>query len=431
MRKTFTLLLSLAFAFTTQAQTPREEISNNPELAASNYLAYPGPSQKQLTPAPEGYKPVYISHYGRHGSRYHIGKSSYNDAFDILSRAYELGKLTSLGKETYEKVALLTEEARNRDGELTELGAEQHSGIARRMTERFPEVFEGDANVEARSTTVIRCILSMSNELLELYAFNPRLHIFHDASVHDMWYMNLDGTETQKQRENDETRNAYRQWTKQHVDYKPLMKRLFNDDKYVKDSVNVGLLGFRLFRLACNIQSSELRHKLSLWDIYTKDEIYEQWRADNVSWYQRYGFYTLNGGKQPLVQSNLLRRLVEQADSCLKTERPGATLRFGHEVVVLPLACLLGLNGADYKTDNLESLEENGWINYRIFPMASNIQMVFYRRSPTDKDVLVKILLNENEATLPSTVKPVTGPYYRWRDVRKFCLQRIVSADSL
>ena len=93
--------------------------------------------------------------------------------------------------------------------------------------------------------------------------------------------------------------------------------------------------------------------------------------------------------------------------------------------MVLPLACLLGLNGADLQTDDVASLEEKGWINYRIFPMASNIQMVFYRRSPADKDVLVKILLNENEATLPKALKPVSGPYYRWSDVRKYYLNKI------
>ena len=34
------------------------------------------------------------------------------------------------------------------------------------------------------------------------------------------------------------------------------------------------------------------------------------------------------------------------------------------------------------------------------------------------KDVLVKVLLNENEATLP--IKAFKGPYYRWTDVRAY-----------
>ena len=72
-----------AFALVMNAQTAREEIAQNPCFSASNYLAYPGPT-KELTKAPKGYKPFYISHYGRHGSRYLIGTDDYNNPVDIF-----------------------------------------------------------------------------------------------------------------------------------------------------------------------------------------------------------------------------------------------------------------------------------------------------------------------------------------------------------
>ena len=37
--------------------------------------------------------------------------------------------------------------------------------------------------------------------------------------------------------------------------------------------------------------------------------------------------------------------------------------------------------------------------------------------------MLIKVLLNENEATLPLT--PVQGPYYRWADVRDYFLTKL------
>ena len=53
--------------------------------------------------------------------------------------------------------------------------------------------------------------------------------------------------------------------------------------------------------------------------------------------------------------------------------------------------------------------------------------MIFYR--PTDSiatdDVLVKVLLNEKEIVLPGT--PVSGPYYRWKDLRKYYLEKLDS----
>ena len=65
-------------------------------------------------------------------------------------------------------------EAYNRWGELTPLGAEQHKQIARRMYKRFPSVFKDSVWVDAKSTVVIRCILSMENELQELIRQNTR-----------------------------------------------------------------------------------------------------------------------------------------------------------------------------------------------------------------------------------------------------------------
>ncbi len=58
-------------------------------------------------------------------------------------------------------------------------------------------------------------------------------------------------------------------------------------------------------------------------------------------------------------------------------------------------------------------------------PMAGNIQMIFYRKngSSSPDDVLVKVLLNEREATLP--VDSDLKPYYRWSDVRDYYLKKI------
>ena len=69
------------------------------------------------------------------------------------------------------------------------------------MVRNFPQVFEGDASVDARSTIVIRCILSMANECLQLRTLNPNLQITMDGSVHDMFYLNHDGKRLFQQRD--------------------------------------------------------------------------------------------------------------------------------------------------------------------------------------------------------------------------------------
>ena len=57
--------------------------------------------------------------------------------------------------------------------------------------------------------------------------------------------------------------------------------------------------------------------------------------------------------------------------------------------------------------------------------MGSNVQLVFYRRNANDHDPLVKVLLNEDEATLPQALRPVTGPYYKWTDVKDYYLKKL------
>lgn len=341
----------------------------------------------------------------------------------VLARADSLGKLTPLGKDVLRRVTMLRDEAAGRLGELTELGAEQHRQIARRMYERFPEVFKGNVVVDAKSTVVIRCILSMENEMQQLLLMNPKLTIKHDASMHDMYYMNQSDPALYAQKMPRRAEVMWKEYCSRRVNPERLMLSLFSDSDYVKYEVDASDLNYKLFSLASNLQSSELRHKITLYDIFTGDELYANWQMENTWWYINYGACPLNGATQPFSQRNLLRNIIHQADSCIALDRPGATLRFGHETMVLPLTCLLGINGYDSQISSLDSLESKGWINYKVFPMGANIQLVFYRRNRNDNDVLVKVLLNENEATLP--VKTDCAPYYRWSDFKKYYLDKL------
>lgn len=423
MKKYFLMPLLFFCLTTIYAQQAKTEIKQNPALSANGYLAYPGPLQKKLTPAPKGYQPFYISHYGRHGSRYLIGAKSYDEPFHILQHADSLGKLTLLGKETLRKVSLLREDAQNRDGELTLLGAKQHKEIAKRMYERFPEVFVGKTHIDAKSTIVIRCILSMENALQQLLVLNPQLTIRHDASYHDMYYMNQNDSKLSALKMPEKAKEAYEAFSKRHENYDGVMKRLFNDDDYWHHQLNEVSFGDQLYNLASNVQSTQLGNKVSLYDIFTTDELYDAWLRTNAWWYITYGPSPLNGGTQPYTQRNLLRKIITEADSCIALPHPGATLRYGHDTMVMPLTCLLDMNGYGKQIEDLEQLDDENWLDYRIFPMACNIQFVFYRSPAHSNDVLFKVLQNENEATLP--IKTDKAPYYHWADFKNYYLHKL------
>ena len=419
----FTAIIAL-FAITTTAQSVKDDLKRDIRYSASNQMAYPTPTGK-LTPAPANYKPFYISHYGRHGSRYLINPKDYSYPHEVLKSADSAGVLTPLGKDVLKRYEIIRNEAANRYGELTPLGAEQHRQIARRMYERFPEVFEGNVWVDAKSTVVIRCILSMTNELMELTRLNPNLRIKHDASMHDMYYMNYNDKELLGKKWNKESKAAYDKYYNEMVNCDYAFCQLFTDTSFVWRKADAKRFYEKLFHTANNLQNLEARKQVTLYDLFTDEDIYNNWRVANMWWYLGYGNSKLNGGKQPYVQRNLLRRIIEEADSCIRLPKPGATLRFGHETMVMPLTVLMGLNGTDLVTDDYDLLDQKGWVNYRIFPMGANIQLVFYRRNTGDKDVLVKVLLNENEATLP--IKSDTAPYYKWSEVRDYYIKKIES----
>ncbi len=417
---------ALMSASTIQAQTPREDFKRDITLSASNYVAYRGP-QKQLSPAPKGYKPFYLSHYGRHGSRYMIGKAAYDVPYFSLLKAKQEGKLTPKGEETLRKVALIREDAKGRDGELTPLGALQHQGITQRMMERFPEIFAGKTNVEARSTVVIRCILSMENGLQQLLRMNPQLHIFHDASYHDMYYMNQPDKRLDSLKNCIGRKVVQEELTSKHDNYKRVMEELFNDPAWVKLNINQRDLNHKLYEMAGAIQGTELRGKVSLYDLFTQDELYDNWVVSNSWWQMSYGNSPYTGNVQPYSQRNLLRDIIEKADSCIALPHPGATLRYGHDTMVTPLTCLLNLNGYGSEIKDPEKIATQ-WFDYKITPMATNLQFVFYRKAKSD-DILVKVLLNEDEATLP--IKSDVAPYYHWNDFKAYCQEKLASFNDI
>ena len=425
------LLISYATAQDTINIDILNKIKDNPCFSAANHLAYPDPSDALMTPAPEGYAPFYLSHYGRHGSRYLIDRKDYEIPINALKKADSLSLLTPLGKDVLHKLLIIEAEAHDRYGELSPLGALQHQQIAKRMAQRFPQIFSDKASVDAKSTIVIRCILSMQNCLTTLAAIFPDLTITSDASQHDMIFMNLTDKKLFEKRNNPQTGESIENLRKSYLNYDEFTAKLIKHDYSQNTLNNLNQRDFynRLFKVASTIQNTENRNKLSLYELYSPLDLYINWKANNMSWYSKYAAYPNIGATQPFSQRKLLRQIIHDADSIINIGAHGASLRFGHETMVLPLACLLELDSCGIQTNQLISLEDNNWICSNIFPMGANIQIIFYKSSNPDKPILIKALLNEKETTLP--LQPVEGPYYKYSDFRNFFLNKLNQYENL
>lgn len=380
-----------------------------------------------MTPAPEGKHPFYISHYGRHGSRYINNRSGYDIPYKMMLRADSMGQLTPTGHQVLKEIELIIGDSEGQWGDLTGFGQLQHRHISHRMMERFPEVFSGNARVDAKSTVVTRCMLSMGTFLMEMAKMNPQLRITMRATKRDMWYMNHQDKLLRKNMP-EETEKAYDKFVAKYSRNPKLMKLLFNNPDSASKVVDETWLNYYIIKMGLFQLNTHIYKNTFLTDLFEVEDLYNLWKTDNVWWYINYGNSELNDGDRPYTQRYLLRQIIADADSCILMERPGAQLRFGHETVLLPLTCLLDINGFGQHIDDWEDLDAKGWWSSSVFPMASNLQFIFYRSDINDKDVLVKVLLNEQEAQLPITTD--CAPYYHWKDFRAFYLDKLDKYDK-
>lgn len=393
--------------------------------AGGNYYCYPWlvDTPPQLTQAPEGYKPFHLEHYGRHGSRWHIGNYNYDKPYELLKKAHDDGQLTPLGEEVFAVVVDAREEfKKGRDGELSDKGAVQHKVIGRRMVQNFPEIFTPETNIDARSTVVIRSILSMFNGLSGIQSLVPEINITTDASAADMWYMNYTDTTMRRIKHHIDT-TELREFQIRHANKGDYMKKLFKDQQYAQDSIGASLFN-PLFSLLVNTQS----HYAQPWiieKVFTPEEARERWLCRNANWFVESGNSKITQNHQPFSQTNLLYNIIESADTAINSSNKSVNLRYGHDSIIMPLSCLLEIDEFGQEINDLEELAEKGWHDYKAIPMGANIQIVYYRpdNSLNPEDVLVKVLLNEREVTLP--IEAVAGPYYNWNTLKDYYLQKL------
>lgn len=404
------LLLTAACAV---AQTTPAEIVENPERAAGIYHSYeylPGPA----APVPAGYAPFYISHYSRHGSRYHASASTYTEPLEILRKAAGEGILTPKGREVLAKAESLAAGAEGRYGDLSPRGVAEHRAIAGRMYAAYPAVFSTRkgrvCRIESRSTQVPRCMLSMAAFNERLKELNPAIRITRDASVRDFGYMaygpSMSASSAAALKVADSLFGA-------RMNPGRVMKSLFTDLAGVGDPVK---LMRQLYILTSVIQDADHLGIEPFYDIFTDRELYDLWACENVRRYLQMGPSARFGDPIVADAKSLLRNIVETAREVVEGRSDlAASLRFGHDVFVIPLVALLGVEGASARVESLDDVA-SAWSVEKVSPMAANVQFVFFRNAKTG-DVRVRVLLNERDARLPVA----GGPYYPWKELEQYC----------
>ena len=293
-----------------EAQTTKEYMTNHIEYTQGNYLPYDCMvrDMPKTTKPPKSYKSFYISHYGRHGSRFHYSSKDYRDLCDKFLKADSANALTPLGKSVKERFSKMNELYGDRAGDLTDKGAEQHRGIARRMMKSYPSVFKKNAYVDAKSSTTVRCVLSMDAFCQELKAENPKLRIHNESSKRLMCYLANDPTRDRDERLNDEAwSKAYGDLHYRLVHPSRMIGILFSDPAYVGENIDTIAFMRKFYEMKNSLASED--SDMNFDDVWTNEELYDNWVVQNAWWYGAYGPCPLTQNKSRFFANDLLKKI--------------------------------------------------------------------------------------------------------------------------
>lgn len=419
MKRYFTVLICIiSCAMTSWSQNQKfiDALKENPARAAVNYQSYEF-TETQLTEAPKGFKPFYISHYSRHGSRYHTSESYFRMCMPLMAKCDSLGILSEDGKAWYEDAKVVYTEHKGMFGMLTTLGCQEQDGIGNRIHERFPEVFSGKngrTDVRNRCTRVQRSIVSMTSFNTSIAKKSPALNFSYAAGDKFRAYLNAD---PQNYPLLDKFDDQVEDSLKHLINTERVFKVLFKDteaaDKIIENPYEFVKGVFLVSAISPNTDAHP-----DMLKYFHQDDILGHWIIRNNVFYAGWANSAEMASEVATIARPLIQDIIVKAEEALSENSSlAADFRFGHDTGLLPLVATIGINGMHEKWSAFSAHEH--WSSSEFIPMASSLQMVFYK----DKKghILVKLLYNEKETSIPA-LKPEAGLYYTWSSLKEYLL---------
>lgn len=405
---------------------------------------YPKPPSR-YTPPPAGFSPVFVNHAGRHGSRFSTKAGSNLTVLALLQQADDRHALTAAGRQIKNMALRLFSIEKGNYENISLSGQAEQAGIGERMRSVYSPVFDGK-EIQVAVTKKIRTQQSADAFLKAFSGYAGKIKYrdgedvqenvlrFYDVSPAYLSYKKSKAVQSPLDSLDNDPR------TKQAISNicaqlfkKEFAGRLINEgvpckvaEKPVK--INGALFTESLYDLY-GVQFSignEMAEKG-----YTKDSIDFgiAFSEKDLDWFQfknsaadflEKGPGTNAGGIQVEIAAPLLIDFISTTDSAIGTGiHKAAVLRFTHAEAISPFAALMGIPEAASPAASIFAYDHQ-WKASSIIPMSANIQWILYTNG---NEYLIKILLNERETALP--VPTDTYPYYNWKEIRAYYLQKL------
>lgn len=369
---------------------------------------------------PKGYKPFYISHYGRHGSRYAYARETYTDLLEMLQKAEREDNITEYGKSLSLRLADFYEKVRYRVGDLTDKGWNQQKRMAGKMHSDYPGAFGKGSNVRACASGSIRSIMSMTSFCTELSRIAPKTEIIAHQGLEYIQATSPNlGTNPFRFKgpkfdfpyaESDE--EFLRSFFPEYIE---VLGRMFKDpSKAIEGKSHLWTMDYMYMLVGgMNSLDDDVRNDFS--DIFTSKEYVKMWEVDNYLRFCEYYWYRTSC-------SAIFVDMLDKAEKVIASGGSGADLRFGHDHCLMTLLMIADLDHFGHFPETPEELSQY-YQTYRS-PMAGNLQFIFYRSRRKGAEPLVRVLLNGQDAALGDLAHS-ESIYYAWSDLRDYLRSRI------
>lgn len=375
---------------------------------------YPMPEKSFVYP--DSLTPVYISHVGRHGSRYPAGSAHSVALQKALQRADSAKTITPLGRKLAALTAYVIDTSRNRWGALDSLGMAEQRGIASRMFMNFPEPFRS-GSVYAMSSYSPRSMMSMFSFVHQLDRLNNSIEVITSTGRQNSKQMRpFDVSDDYKEfRSSDGWKKVYDDYVAQTVPVTAIERVLGKGYPY-GDTDPKELAMVEYYVLA---GMGAMGVEINALDYFTSAEYNALWSTFNLRQYLQRVASTVSTVPADIA-SDLVLDIIARTDGFISGSNPATVdLRFGHAETLMPLLSLLRLPGCYYLTNYFDTVAMN-WRDFYVVPMAANLQMILFKSAKCDHYVMFS--LNEHPVTLiPNDTRTVI-PWGEARDYMTRCV---------
>ena len=392
------------------------------------------------TAAPKGYEAFYISHYGRHGSRYPYTATVATALLDLLHEAEGKENLSEYGSGLMARLELFMEKAGNHIGELTDLGRQQQYRLAGEMAERYPQAFRKGAVVTAQASSSPRSILSMASFCTALARKCPSIRIDQFQGFAETQATAPNMGRNPLRIKGPGLGNPYRESPAEFMQRRfpefteTVLGKMFRDPYAALGDRDVQYLMDHIYMLIGGMNSLPDGVRMDFSDIATPETLARMWELDNYQRFCEYIVYTASC-------CSVFKDIIERADARLalldsaagkhegraEGRAEGADLRFGHDHVLMSLLMIADIDSFGELPENPDEL---GHV-FQTFrsPMAANLHFVFYRPKNGRGPILTGLSLNGQPARLSALdkelgISPDESGFYRWDDVKAWFEKR-------